>query len=223
MKPEDIDDFLVWAAIGVVLGGRIGYVLFYDSAPLPRQSARDLRRLAGRHVVPWRPARHHARHDPVRPLKRGIRIWSLFDVVAAGVPVGLGLVRIANFINSELWGRPTDVPWAVVFPNGGPVPRHPSQLYEALLEGPGAVPRAAHPHPFAPQAEDAAASSPAPSSPAMALSRIFVEFFREPDQQIGYLFGGWLTMGMVLSLPMVLVGIWAMLSATRRQQAAQPA
>src|SRR5690606_3776014 len=67
--------------------------------------------------------------------KRGIRMWSLFDVIATGVPVGIGLVRVTNFINSELWGRATDVPWAFVFPNGGPIPRHPSQLYEAILEG----------------------------------------------------------------------------------------
>jgi phosphatidylglycerol---prolipoprotein diacylglyceryl transferase len=144
---------------------------------------------------------------------RGIRTWSLFDVVAAGVPVGLGLVRMANFINSELWGRPTDVPWAVEFPNGGPFARHPSQLYEALLEGlvlflvlrflthsrlKLKTPR------FVGGAFIA----------GYGLSRIFVEFFREPDQQLGYLLGtGWLTMGMVLSLPMVLAGIWAMATA----------
>lgn len=122
------------------------------------------------------------------------------------------LVRIANFINSELWGKVTNVPWAVEFPNGGPFARHPSQLYEALLEGlvlfvllralthsqlrlktPGFVGGA--------------------FVAAYGVSRIFVEFFREPDVQLGYLLGGWLTMGMVLSLPMVLIGIWAMVTA----------
>jgi phosphatidylglycerol:prolipoprotein diacylglycerol transferase len=136
----------------------------------------------------------------------------MFDVIAAGVPVALGLVRVTNFINSELWGRITDVPWAIEFPNGGPFNRHPSQLYEAALEGlvlffvlrilthrflklktPGFVCGA--------------------FVAGYGASRIFVEFFREPDQQIGYLFGGWLTMGMVLSLPMVLIGIWAMATA----------
>ncbi len=131
----------------------------------------------------------------------------------------LGLVRIANFINSELWGRPTDVAWAFVFPNGGPEPRHPSQLYEAALEGlvlflvlrllthralklrsPGFVAGA--------------------FVAGYGLSRIVVEFFREPDPQLGYLAGDWLTMGMVLSLPMVLVGVWAMASA---KPAARPA
>jgi phosphatidylglycerol:prolipoprotein diacylglycerol transferase len=143
---------------------------------------------------------------------RGIHAWSLLDTVAAGVPVGLGVVRLANFINSELWGRVTDVPWGVVFPNGGPLPRHPSQVYEALLEGVVLfavlwvlvwkfeklkTPR------FVGGAFIA----------GYGLARIFVEFFRVPDAQIGYLAGGWLTMGMVLSLPMVLAGAWAMVTA----------
>ena len=144
----------------------------------------------------------------------------MFDVISAGVPVGLGLVRVTNFINSELWGRPSDVPWAFVFPTGGPEPRHPSQLYEAALEGlvlflvlrllthgllklnnPGTV-----------------------SGGFLAgygLSRIFVEFFRVPDAHIVYLAGGWLTMGMILSTPMVLFGLWAIWRA--RSQVAQSA
>src|SRR5690606_23353346 len=146
--------------------------------------------------------------------RRGFSAWSLFDVIAAGVPVGFGLVRLTNFVNSELWGRTTDVPWAFVFPNGGPEPRHPSQLYEALLEGlvlfvvlrllthralklktPGFVAGA--------------------MVAVYGASRIFVEFFREPDAHIGYLAGGWLTMGMVLSVPMVLIGAGVMLYARR--------
>ena len=118
--------------------------------------------------------------------RRGFSVWTLFDVVAAGVPVALGLVRIANFVNSELWGKLTSVPWAFEFPNGGPFPRHPTQLYEAGLEGlvlflvlrllthrylklgsPGFVCGA--------------------FVAGYGLARIFVEFFREPDQQIGYL------------------------------------
>lgn len=212
MKPEDIDDFLVWAAVGVVLGGRTGYILFYD---LSRYIANPLDILA---VWQGGMSFHGGLLGVTLALflfarKRGIYVWSLVDVVAAGVPVGLGLVRVANFINSELWGRTTDVPWAVEFPTGGPFLRHPSQLYEALLEGlvlfvvlrilthsrlnklktPGFVAGA--------------------FVAGYGAARIFVEFFREPDQQLGYLFGGWLTMGMVLSLPMVLMGLWAMLSA----------
>ncbi len=211
MKPQDIDDFVVWAALGVVLGGRVGYVLFYDFS-------RYLANPADIFAV-WQGGMSF--HGGILGTtlamllfarSRGIRPWSLFDVVAAGVPVGLGLGRLANFINSELWGRVSDVPWAIAFPTGGPLPRHPSQLYEGLLEGlvlfvvlrvlthsrlklktPGFVGGAL--------------------VAGYGLSRMFVEFFREPDQQIGYLAGGWLTMGMVLSAPMVLIGVWAMARA----------
>jgi len=214
MKPEDIDDFVVWAAIGVVLGGRTGYVLFYD---LPRYIANPLDIFA---VWQGGMSFHGGMLGTILAMilfsrSRGIRTWSLIDVVAAGAPVGLGLVRLANFINSELWGKLTDVPWAVEFPNGGPFPRHPSQIYEALLEGfvlfcllrflthwrlrlatPGFVSGA--------------------FVTGYGLARIFVEFFREPDKQLGYLLGtDWLTMGMVLSTPMLAIGIWAMAIAKR--------
>lgn len=211
MKPEDLDDFIVWAAVGVVLGGRTAYVLFYD---LSRYLASPLDIFA---VWQGGMSFHGGLLGTIMAMvlfarSRGIRAWSLIDVVAAGAPVGLGLVRVANFINSELWGKVTSVPWAVEFPNGGPFPRHPSQIYEALLEGlvlfvllrvlthsqlklqtPGFVGGA--------------------FVAAYGVSRIFVEFFREPDVQLGYLLGGWLTMGMLLSLPMVLIGIWGMARA----------
>ena len=131
------------------------------------------------------------------------------DVIATVSTFGLFFGRIANFINSELWGRVSDVPWAMVFPNGGSLPRHPSQLYEATLEGlvlffilrllifvGGKLAR------------------PGYISGAWiffyGISRIIVEFFRQPDVQLGYLAGGWLTMGMVLSLPMLVVGAFMM-------------
>ena len=211
MKPEDLDDFLVWAAVGVVLGGRVGYILFYDLARYI-QNPLDI-------FAVWQGGMsfHGGFAGTTLAMilfarSRGIRVWTMFDVVAAGVPVGLGLVRLTNFINSEIWGRPSDVPWAVVFPNGGPLARHPSQLYEAALEGlvlfivlrilthgllklkrPGFIAGA--------------------FVAGYGASRIFVEFFREPDAQLGYLFGGWLTMGMVLSIPMVVLGVWAMVTA----------
>ncbi len=211
LTPQDIDDFLVWAAIGIVAGGRLGYVLFYDFARYIENPA-DI-------VAIWQGGMsfHGGILGTILAMvlfsrSRGISTWSLFDVIAASTPPALGLVRVANFINSELWGRPTDMPWGVVFPNGGPLPRHPSQLYEALLEGvllfvvlrllthralrlktPGFVAGA--------------------FVAGYGLVRIFVEFFREPDVQLGYLLGGWLTMGMVLSLPMVLIGAWAILTA----------
>ncbi|GAA2842625.1 prolipoprotein diacylglyceryl transferase [Aminobacter aminovorans] len=221
MKPEALDDFLVWAAAGVVLGGRIGYILFYD---LARYISNPLDIFA---VWQGGMSFHGGLLGVTLAMvlfarKNGILVWSLIDVVAAGVPVGLGLVRLANFINSELWGRVTDVPWAVEFPTGGPFLRHPSQIYEALLEGLVlffVLYFLTH--------SRLKLKTPRFIAGAFVcgygLSRIFVEFFREPDQQIGYLLGGWLTMGMVLSVPMLLIGLWAMLSARPVTQIARPA
>lgn len=213
MQPIALDDFVIWAALGVVIGGRLGYVLFYNPAyyfsnPLAIPAVWDGGMsfhggiLGTTIAMVW-----FAR-------SRGIKVWSMFDTVAAGVPVGLGVVRVANFINDELWGRVSDVAWAVRFPNGGGLPRHPSQLYEAFLEGfvlffvlfllvwvgkklkaPGFI--------------------AGTFVLGYGISRIIVEFFREPDAQLGYLFGGWLTMGMILSLPMVLIGLWAMWRGNR--------
>ncbi|MER8660129.1 prolipoprotein diacylglyceryl transferase [Mesorhizobium sp. M1148] len=231
MKPIDLDDFIVWAAVGVVLGGRTGYVLFYD---LKRYIDHPLDIFA---VWQGGMSFHGGLLGVILAmtlfsLKRGIRTWTLFDVVAAGVPVGLGLVRIANFVNAELWGRVTNVSWGVVFCNerlqqtvagcvAGLEPRHPSQLYEALLEGAVlflVLRFLTH--------SRLKLKTPRFVGGAFicgyGLSRIFVEFFREPDQQLGYLLGGWLTMGMVLSLPMVLAGIWAMATAKPAPQP-QPA
>lgn len=211
IRPEDIDDFLVWAAIGIVAGGRIGYVVFYD---LPRFLASPLEIFA---IWQGGMSFHGGLLGTILAMvlfsrRRGINTWSLIDVIGASTPPALGLVRVANFINSELWGRVTDAPWGFVFPNGGPLPRHPSQLYEALLEGLVlflVLRLLTH----------RALKLKTPRFVGGAficgygLSRIFVEFFREPDAHIGYLAGGWLTMGMVLSLPMVLIGIWAMATA----------
>jgi phosphatidylglycerol:prolipoprotein diacylglycerol transferase len=219
VTPVHLDDFIIWAAAGIVLGGRIGYVLFYD---LPAVMANPVRAfeiwnggmsfhggLLGTTIAMILFARRNA-----------IPVWSMFDIIAAVAPVGLFFGRIANFINGELWGRLTDVPWAVVFPTGGPFARHPSQLYEAGLEGivlliilsvliwafralktPGTV--------------------TGTFVAGYALSRIFVEFFREPDAQIGYLAGNWLTMGMVLSAPMFALGVWAILRARFAARARQ--
>jgi phosphatidylglycerol:prolipoprotein diacylglycerol transferase len=146
-------------------------------------------------------------------LRRGIPMLSLGDVTAAVAPIGLFLGRIANFINGELLGRPTDVPWAMVFPHGGPLPRHPSQLYEAALEGVvlfivvGVLVRSG------------ALKRPGIVTGAFALgyglARITCEFFREPDAQLGFLWGG-MTMGMLLCIPLILGGIAILVVAFQR-------
>jgi len=210
---EQIDDFLFWAIIGVILGGRIGYVLFYN---FDFYAANPLQIFAV-----WRGGMSfHGGFLGVLiagtlfARNRGIPFLALADVVAPAVPIGLFFGRIANFINGELFGRPSDLPWAIVFPGGGPVPRHPSQLYEAGLEGillflllwflvyrrgalekPGVVTGAF----FA----------------GYGIARIVAEFFREPDMQIGFLAGG-VTMGQVLSVPLVIAGVWLFLWARRR-------
>ncbi len=209
MSATDMDDFLLWAAVGIVLGGRLGYILFYDFAAFAANPLRIFEIWKGGMSF------HGGLLGTIIAMivfakRRSIVVFSLFDVVAAAAPIGLFLGRLANFVNAELWGRVSDVPWAVVFPTGGPQPRHPSQLYEAVLEGPVLFfvlfllifrfLRLTRPG-FVGGAFLA----------GYAASRILVEFFREPDAHIGYLFGGWLTMGMILSVPMLLIGVVTMI------------
>jgi phosphatidylglycerol---prolipoprotein diacylglyceryl transferase len=213
----DFDDFIIWVTLGIILGGRTGYVLFYN---FPHFASHPFEifelwnggmsfhgGVAGCIVAVCLFARY-----------RGIPILSLGDVTTAVAPIGLFLGRLANFINGELWGRPADVAWAMIFPNGGPVPRHPSQLYEAALEGlvlfvvlgalvrwgalkrPGLVTGA--------------------SALGYGLARIFCEFFREPDAQLGFLWGG-LTMGMLLCIPLILAGIGVIAYALTREPIAK--
>ena len=210
---QQLDDFLLWAASGIVLGGRIGYILFYDLGSVLANPIRAIEIWNGGMSF------HGGFLGTTLAMiifarRNGIVLWSLFDIVAAVVPIGLFFGRIANFINGELWGRLSSMPWAIVFPTGGPFARHPSQLYEAALEGLvllGVLSWFIY--------RRQALKSPGLVTGIFvlgyALSRIFVEFFREPDAQIGYLVGGWLTMGMVLSLPMALAGIWAITRARR--------
>jgi phosphatidylglycerol:prolipoprotein diacylglycerol transferase len=206
-----LDDFLVWVAVGIVLGGRIGYILFYDFAAVVENPVRAIQIWNG--GMSFHGGFLGATLAMVFFARRnGIPVLSMFDIVATVVPFGLLFGRIANFINAELWGRISDVPWAVVFPTGGPFSRHPSQLYEAGLEGVVLLLLLA-----ALVFGAKALKRPGLVSGAFlcgyALSRIFVEFFREPDAQLGYLAFDWLTMGMLLSLPMVALGLWLMLRA----------
>ncbi|MEI3851542.1 MULTISPECIES: prolipoprotein diacylglyceryl transferase [Ensifer] len=210
---QQLDDFLLWAAGGIVLGGRIGYILFYDLGSVLANPIRAIEIWNGGMSF------HGGFLGTTLAMiifarRNGIVLWSLFDIVAAVVPIGLFFGRIANFINGELWGRLSSMPWAIVFPTGGPFARHPSQLYEAALEGLVLLCVLAW---FIYRRQ--ALKSPGLVTGIFVLgyasSRIFVEFFREPDAQIGYLVGGWLTMGMLLSVPMALAGIWAVARARR--------
>lgn len=204
----DVDDFLFFAMLGVILGGRIGYTLFYGMEFWLQDPLYLLRVWEGGMSF------HGGLIGVLVALavfaqRRGRRIADVFDFAAALPGIGILAVRVGNFINGELWGRPGDVPWAMLVDG---VARHPTQLYEALLEG----------------ALLAAVlwwftSKPRPQwAPSglflimYASGRLIVEFWRLPDAHIGYLAGGWLTMGHVLTLPMLLAGIALLLIAYRR-------
>jgi phosphatidylglycerol:prolipoprotein diacylglycerol transferase len=209
--PDSLDDLLVYAALGVVFGGRLGYVLFYN-LPFFVENPGEIVQvwkggmsfhggLAGAMLGVWLFARKHA-----------LPVLSVADLASAVAPVGLFLGRIANFIKPELWGRPSDAPWAFVFPGAGDMPRHPSQLYEAALEGAAlfvivqiAIRAGAFKRPGFVTGLFAA---------GYAVARIVSEFFREPDPQLGFLFGG-ATMGMLLSLPLLAIGLVMILRAPK--------
>ncbi|MBI2969182.1 MAG: prolipoprotein diacylglyceryl transferase [Gammaproteobacteria bacterium] len=208
-----VADLIFYAAVGLIIGGRLGSVLFYNFAYYLDNPLSILKiweggmsfhgGLIGVLAAVWLFGR-----------TAGKRFFDSSDFLAPVVPVGLGSGRIGNFINGELWGKPSELPWAMIFPDprAGAVPRHPSQLYEALLEGLvlfivlwwfSSRPR-----------------------PAMAVSGLFLflygvfrcgaELVREPDAHIGYLVGGWLTMGQVLSAPMIVAGAILLVLAYRR-------
>lgn len=210
---DDVYIVLLYAIVGVMVGGRLGYVLFYGFEYYLANPAKILATwdggmsfhggfigillggvLAARHI--------------------GISWFTLADLGAIGAPIGFGLGRLSNFINGELWGKISDVPWAVVFQGAGPMPRHPSQLYEAILEGivlTAVMVLLARQTPPRPRGELFGWMTM-----LYGVFRIVVEFFREPDAALGYLAGGWLTMGMVLSVPLVVAGIIIVIWANRR-------
>ena len=212
LKPDMVSDLIFYGALGVVLGGRIGYVLFYQWSAL--------------------------RHDPLMVFRiwqggmsfhggllgvmlamvvfarsRRVPWWAVMDFVAPLVPIGLAAGRLGNFINGELWGRVSHVPWAMVFPSGGPWARHPSQLYEFMTEGVllfvllwwySSKPR------------------PVPSVSALFLvlygaMRFVLEFFRAPDPQLGLVAFDRFSMGQVLSLPMLCFGVVIFIVSYRRK------
>ncbi|MDH3232527.1 MAG: prolipoprotein diacylglyceryl transferase [Alphaproteobacteria bacterium] len=215
---RDADDLLMWATLGVVFGGRLGYVLFY------------------------KPGYYISHLDEVLSLWRGgmsfhggmlgvvlaavlfararrLNIFSVGDLAALAAPIGLFFGRIANFINGELWGRASSVSWAMIFPDprAGNIPRHPSQLYEAALEGIVLFAALLLAMRFL-------GSLKRPGEigglflVGYGIARIVSEFFREPDAHLGFLFAG-ATMGQLLSLPMIAVGLWLILRARRKPAA----
>jgi len=208
----DFDDFVLWVTLGIIIGGRAGYVLFYNLPYFIENPAQILQLWHGGMSF------HGGFLGCVAAVmlfgwRRRISILSLGDLTCAVGPIGLFLGRLANFINGELWGRTTDVPWGMVFPSGGPLPRHPSQLYEATLEG--LVLLAI----LAMLVRRGALRRPGMIIGAFAvgygIARSFCELFRQPDPQLGFLWGG-LTMGILLSVPLVLAGIAFIVVAMRR-------
>jgi len=210
-----MDDFILWVTLGIILGGRTGYVLFYN-LPFFIQHPAEIFEL-------WKGGMsfHGGFLGCVVAVmwfahKNRISILSLGDITTAVGPIGLFLGRIANFINGELWGRPADpnLPWAMIFPTGGPLPRHPSQLYEAGLEGILLFTI------LAVMIRLGALKRPGLILGSFiaiyGLARIIGEHFREPDPQLGFLWGG-LTMGMLLSVPMVIVGATIILLVLRHK------
>ena len=199
----DVDDLLTCVMIGIILGGRIGYVLFYD-LPVYTHDPMEIVRiwnggmsfhggLLGVLGAFWYFAR-----------TRGRTFLEVSDFIAPLIPQGLFFGRLGNFINGELWGKVSDAPWAVVFPGAGPLPRHPSQLYEAALEG---LLLFIMLWVFSLKPRKVGAISGL-FALGYGVFRFAVEFVRMPDVQLGYLAFGWLTMGQLLCVPLILAGAW---------------
>jgi len=208
--PRDLSLLITYLFYGIVIGARVFYILFYNlryfidnplEIPAIWHGGLSFHGgLVGGIVAVYFFSKKH-----------GVSMWHVLDNATLGVPIGLGFGRLANFINGELWGRPSDVPWAMVFPQAGPLPRHPSQLYESILEGPVCflivwltIRR---------QPPDG--TTTAVGIMSYGVLRFIVEFFREPDAQLGFIFGP-LSMGQLLCLTMVLTGLGMLIWAQRR-------
>lgn len=216
MTGKHVDDLISWATLGVILGGRLGYVIFYNPAQYVADPLGVLKLWEGGMSF------HGGLMGVIVAIllyarSKGLSALRILDYVAVITPIGLLLGRFANFVNGELWGRPTDGSWGIIFPDAGPEPRHPSQLYEAATEGlmllillnilfwgtnarmkPGLLGGV--------------------FIAGYGLSRFLIEFWREPDAQLGVL-GIGLTMGQLLSLPMIFLGLWLLVTSNRREPA----
>ncbi len=221
-KVEQIGDLVFYGALGTVIGGRVGYMLFYNFSSLIQDPLSFF--------AVWRGGMSYhggllgviiAMALYARKLNKPV--FEVLDFIAPTIPPGFFAVRIANFIGGELYGRVTDVPWAMVFPNGGPLPRHPSQLYEAFLEG---IVLFIILWLFSKR-----------TRPRMAVSGLFligygsfrflVEFVRQPDAHLGFIALDWVSMGQVLSFPMIILGcgfmVWAYTKNNHAVASAMPA
>lgn len=215
-SPKAYDDFLTWAVLGTVLGGRIGYVLFYQLDYYLQQPLEAL------YVWHGGMSFHGGMLGVILATylftkREKVSFFAFTDLLACAVPIGLGFGRLANFVNGELWGRVTDVPWGMIFPRAGDLPRHPSQIYEAGLEGLLLFLLMY----FLWKREGVRVKAGALSGAFLCLYglfRSFAEFFREPDEQLGFLWGG-ATMGQLLCIPMVLFGAFLLYRAFRKQAA----
>lgn len=202
IKPDALEDLVFYGAMGVILGGRLGYIIFYNFSQFIADPLIIFKvweggmsfhgGLIGVVIAMWVSAR-----------KNQCTMLALTDFIAPVVPVGLFFGRIGNFINAELWGRPSDVYWSFVFPGAGPLARHPSQLYEAALEGLVL---------FLILWMYSNKQRPYMAVSGMfalfyGLFRFIVEFYRVPDAHLGYLAMDWLTMGQILSTPMIILGV----------------
>jgi phosphatidylglycerol:prolipoprotein diacylglycerol transferase len=212
-KPELFDEFLSWGVLGTILGGRLGYVLFYQ-AEFYAANPLDIFKvwhggmsfhggMIGVMGAAWLYTRRHK-----------ISFLKFTDILAIVTPIGLGLGRVANFVNGELFGRVTDSPWGMIFPRGGELPRHPSQLYEAMLEGVILFLIM-----FVLSKDKKIRARPGLLSGCFltgySIFRFTCEFFREPDAQLGFLYAG-ATMGQILCIPMFLFGLYLMFRSERR-------
>lgn len=200
-----IDDFMMWALAGIIIGGRLGHILFFDFSRFMTNPAEIF--------MTWKGGMsfHGGMIGVIIAIllycrKTKIPVFQFSDVLSAITPIGLFFGRIANFINSELYGRITDVPWAVVFPNGGPLPRHPSQIYEAFLEGLLLL-VLIHIGWRIPTLRNVPGRLTGLFLFTYGLGRTLVEFVREPDAFYSIL-GIDLTTGQLLSLPMMIVGAY---------------
>ncbi len=217
---EDVDDYMTWAILAVLLGGRLGYILFYNLEHY-LSSPGDILKLWQGGMAFHGGLIGVVSSIVIYALVKKIPVLRLADICSAAAPVGFFFGRIANFVNGELYGRVTDGPWGMVFPRGGPEPRHPSQLYEALLEG-----LVLFLVVFFMARNDKIRNRPGLISAAFlggyGLFRFIIEYVRQPDDQLGLYFG-FISMGQMLCIPMLLASALLIVLAYRKQPHEQPA